>query len=214
MKCLGRLFKDYRMSSGFSIRSIAKTANISHTIVFDIEQGKITPNPTTLAELFDVLKIPFYDDPEVLWPLRDLINEFFYSFHHKEDERIKLYYKSLLRDKNILLHSPLRPHFIFAKIMYLVEFQQLDATELIEELDYLKEFFIPIQKQSFLLLKGINAFNNKKFTDAFRFFNKSKDEDVYDDITFLANYYVAFTADKFFKKELSLYYSFMFFYHF
>jgi hypothetical protein len=93
--------------------------------------------------------------------------------------------------------------------MYLVEFQQLDATELIEELDYLKEFFIPIQKQSFLLLKGINAFNNKKFTDAFRFFNKSKDEDVYDDITFLANYYVAFTADKFFKKELSLYYSFI-----
>ncbi|MGM0435535.1 MAG: helix-turn-helix domain-containing protein [Bacillota bacterium] len=209
LKCLGKNFRDHRKESGYSIRDVARTANISHTIVFDIEQGKMTPNPVTLAELYDVLGIPFYDDPDVLWPLRDVITEFFQAFHHKEFEKADMFYDSLKKGEKYLTHSALKPHYLFAKTMYHLEFKAEDATKYIEELEHFKEFFIPIQVQSFNLLKGINAFNNNRLNAAFTLLSKAEKMDEFHDLTVLARYYLAFTADKLFKKELSLYYAFV-----
>ncbi len=209
LKCMGRVFKQYRKESGFSIRDVAKTAKISHTIVFDIEQGKVTPNSSTLSELFEVLGIPFYDDPDILWPLRDITIEMFYSFHHKEEEKVEMYYQSLLRGEKILMHSALLPHFLFAKAIYEVEFTDKDATSTLDELEYFSDYFMPIQKQGLIMLKGINEFNNTNLSKAFNLLNKAGKMDVFSDITNLSRYYQAFTADKLFKKELSLYYAFI-----
>ena len=209
LKCLGKVFKEHRKESGFSIRDVARTANISHTIVFDIEQGKMTPNPVTLTELYDVLGIPFYADPDVLWPLRDVITEFFSAFHHKEFEKGEMFFDSLKKGESYLTHSPLRPDYLFAEAMYLVEFKGEDATKTLKQLEYFKEFFIPIQVQGLNLLKGINEFNNNRLNAAFLLLNKAEKMDVFHDISLLARYYLAFTADKLFKKELSLYYAFV-----
>ncbi|MFP4077782.1 MAG: helix-turn-helix domain-containing protein [Candidatus Izemoplasmataceae bacterium] len=207
LKSLGPLFRDYRKKSGYSVRDIARSANVAHTIVFDIENRKIIPNPETLEDLFNTLGIPLYKDPVTLWPLKDTLDAFFQVFYTKQLHEMTMYFDSLKRGEEILLHSPLRIEYLFSRALHSLVIKNENVDTTIEWLESLKDCYTERQNQALILIKGMNAYNKKHYDKAFDFFIKGEDENASFNMNHLTYYYLAFTADKLFKKELSLYYA-------
>lgn len=207
MKSLGPLFQEYRKESGFSVRDIARSANISHTIVFDIENRKIIPNPDTLKELFQSLGVPLYKDADTLGPLKDTMDAFFEAFYTKQEHEMDMYYQSLLKGERILIHSPLRIEFLFAKALNAIVLDKKDATTILESVGKMNDCFTDFQTQLLLLVKGMNAYVNREYTVAFKCFITAEAHVTISDLNHLTYYYLAFISDKLFKKELSLYYA-------
>lgn len=207
LKSLGPLFQEYRKESGFSVRDIARSANISHTIVFDIENRKVVPNPETLKELFDTLGVPIYRDPETLWPLKDTLNAFFEVFYTKQEREMDMYYQSLMKGEKILMHSPLRIELLFAKAINTMVLEKRGASGILELLEGMKDCFTDHQVQSLLVIKGMNAYVNGDYNPAFSHFITAEEQVTSFNLNHLTYYYLAFTADKLFKKELCLYYA-------
>lgn len=207
LKSLGPLFQDYRKKAGYSVRDIAKSANVAHTIVFDIENRKIVPNPKTLEDLFDTLGIPIYKDGETLWPLRDTLDAFFQVFYTKQFREMRMYYDSLLKGERILMHSPLRIEYLFSKVLFTLTLKNDSADSMIESLESMKDCFTDRQAQALLLVKGMNAHIKKDYDTAFDYFIKGENINTSSNMNHLTYYYLAFTSDKLFKKELSLYYA-------
>lgn len=207
LKSLGPVFQEYRKESGFSVRDIARSANISHTIVFDIENRKITPNPDTLKDLFETLGVPLYNDAATLWPLKDTLDAFFEVFYTKQEHEMAMYYQSLLKGERILTHSPLRIEFLFAKAINTIMLENKDASTILESLEEIKDCFTDQQSQSLLVLKGMNAYVNGEYNLAFKLFITAEEQITASNLNHLTYYYLAFTSDKLFKKELCLYYA-------
>ena len=61
-RVLGILIRSERINKGFSLRELGERANISHTLISNIEKGKQTPTPETLSDIFEILDLRFYSD--------------------------------------------------------------------------------------------------------------------------------------------------------
>ena len=54
---LGLNLRFARMKAGLSLRDMGDLANISHTLIANIEHGKTIANQETLRDIFAILKI-------------------------------------------------------------------------------------------------------------------------------------------------------------
>ncbi len=207
LKSLGPLFQGKRKESGFSVRDIARSANIAHTIVFDIENKKIVPNPETLEDLFGTLGIPLYKNAETLWPLRDTLDAFFEAFHQDRIHEMTLYYQSLRKGEEILMHSPLRIEYMFTIMIHSLVIEERNVLSHIHDMESLRDCFTDYLGHTLELLKGMNSFIAEDYDAAFEKLIGNEKRTTFETIRNLTYYYLAFISDRLFKKELSLYYA-------
>ena len=64
-RVLGILIRSNRIRKGYSLRELGQRANISHTLISNIEKGQLIPSNETLRDLFKELDLKFYDDIEL-----------------------------------------------------------------------------------------------------------------------------------------------------
>ena len=82
---LGLTLRFARLKSGYSLRDMGELANISHTLIGNVETGKTTASPETLRDLFVILGIDYIDNDELITEFTRVYNRVFvnlFSYHY------------------------------------------------------------------------------------------------------------------------------------
>ena len=89
IKMLGILVRYNRVKKGYSLRDLAKLTNISHTLISNFEKGLLTPHSDTIKDIFEILDLHYYDDPEISKKFKILYQKAFKHilFHEYIDAR-------------------------------------------------------------------------------------------------------------------------------
>lgn len=185
-KVLGILIRSNRMNKGYSLRELGERANISHTLISNIEKGKQIPSNETLRDLFDELDLVFYDDEE-------LHNEFVekesliynHIFNHDYDDAKLLLRLLELKEDQYLFSRDVVDFVLLQGFYNAIAFQRMDrVNEIIEQYGPLVEFFTPEQTQMIYFIQGLYLLNRERYNMAAIEFQQAlslgdKERDVY-----------------------------------
>lgn len=172
-KVLGILIRSQRISKGYSLRDLGQVTNISHTLISNIEKGKQIPAPNTLADIFRVLDLEFFDDPKLQKELKKYSDDIYNNLFNHDYDLAKVSFKKLQKNEHKYLHSLGLVNFVLLKYFYLTITKTEDETigETIEHYYKVLEFFSNTQKQLFYFIDGLYQLNNEHYNDATEKFN-------------------------------------------
>ncbi len=170
-RALGRLVKFYRMRSGYSLRDLGTLTNVSHTLIANIEQGKIKGSDETLRDLFKVLKLDFADATDVFKEFKHLYDRILDNLFKYEYTRVRLDMKKLLSKEHIYIHSVLITDFGLIKFLHkvLIGEEPKDDNVDISIFRGVQNYFSDRQKQMYLLIEGVNQYNLRMYADAVKY---------------------------------------------
>jgi len=78
---LGITLRYARLKAGLALRDISELANVSHTLIANIETGKIVANSSTLKDLFGILHIDYRDDEKLIDEFTLIYNRVFHNLY-------------------------------------------------------------------------------------------------------------------------------------
>lgn len=165
---IGQLVRFNRLEKNYSLRDLGALSNVSHTLISNIEKGKVSANKDTIKELLNLLEISFrYDD--------DLINEFTflydeafnYMFEYEYTKSNKIM-DTVIMDREKYVSSIVAADFFILYFLHLALNNQLygDKSELIERIYRIKDYFSVRQSQLFNLTYGIYQFHKGNYRRA------------------------------------------------
>ncbi len=204
LKILGRLFRNFREQKGYSIRGVARSARLSHTVVSDIENCKIHPNQDTLKELYRTVGITMFFDVEEISSLKHLLAAFNNAVYYTHPDDVDMYYEALKKRTKRLLHSPLRVDFLLAKETYRSFRQQKRQHKVLHDLEEIYEYLTPEQKQMYNLILAVKHFHNSQFVAALKYLNKNLEISEPQNFYAVTISYLARVYDFLFKNHRSL----------
>jgi len=185
-RVLGILIRSTRMKKGYSLRELGQKANISHTLISNIETGQLIPSNETLRDLFTELDLKFYDDIELHREFMRMSKRIYtYIFNHDYSEAGVLIEELRRHEKKLMFRIDavdyvLMKGFYYASIR--VKMQKIDdAFQLYEKLiDFLTEE----QKQMAFFIQGLSHLTREQYNKASDKFNQAlslgrKDRDVF-----------------------------------
>ncbi len=174
-KAMGQMLKVYRMQSGYSLRDLGSLANLSHTLIANIEQGKISGNKDTIKHLFKVLNTEFFDSPELIENFVETYNKAFDYLYKYEYTRAKKEMSKLFEDENKYVHSILITDYALIKFFYLVLLEEKtdDGNIDLSLLKRASKNFSSRQKQLLYLIEGIDLYNRGFYHEANGILSKS-----------------------------------------
>ncbi len=175
LKILGRLFRNFRERKGYSIRGVARSARLSHTVVSDIENCKIHPNQDTLKELYSTVGISMFFGAEEISSLKHLLAAFNNAVYYTHPDDVDMYYEALKKRTKRLLHSPLRVDFLLAKETYRSFRLQKRHHGILAELEEFYDYFSWEQKQMYNLILAVKHFHAGKHDEALAHLKKNLD---------------------------------------
>ncbi|KFZ26159.1 MAG: DNA-binding transcriptional repressor PuuR [Candidatus Izimaplasma bacterium HR2] len=162
---LGILIRVARMKQGYSLRNLATLTNISHTLISNIEKGKQPPSEATLADIFSVLKLKLYTEPEIKTEMTYFYKEIFSRIvNHHYIEASKLI--SEMEKKGHIYENSFEVvnYIVIRCLYYTITNIKLDVKEkTISQYEKVIEFFTLEQKQLFFFIKGLNYLNKEYF---------------------------------------------------
>jgi len=174
-KILGILIRSERINQGYSLRDLGSLAKISHTLISNIEKGMQTPTPDTLADIFSVLKLDFYDDPELLLDLEKYSQDIYNYIFAQDYEKAKELLQNLEVNEKKYLNSLGVVNYIILKcLFYSITNNSEDCIDgTIEYYEKVIDFFTDDQKQIFYFIKGLNHLNKEEYSMATSWFYKA-----------------------------------------
>ena len=206
LKVLGRLFKDYREQSGFSVRGISRSINISHAVISEIENCKIHPNLETLKELYGTIGIELCTDADFLDQQSARIQELYDTLYYMEYEKARLLLEKLRKNDERLRHSPLRIDYLLAdklgSVMLDRESADVDFHVLSEEVDHMSRE----QHLIYRLGHGVKLFYALDYKTAVEWFEMNLGSNK-DKLSVLNTYYLSHAYHKVFRNYLSIRYA-------
>lgn len=173
-KALGQMLRLYRLRSGYSLRDLGQVTNISHTLIANIEQGKVNGSNSTLRELFQALNITYYDTKELLPEFKDLYEKLFDNLYKYEFTRAKQNMKDLLENEMNYVHSTLVTDYGQIKFLYNVMMNEEpeDQYVSIQVHRNMLRSFSDRQRQIYYLTEGINQYNKGMYTAGIDYLKK------------------------------------------
>jgi len=207
LKVLGRLFKDYREQSGFSVRGISRSINISHAVISEIENCKIHPNLETLKELYGTIGIKLCTDADFLDQQSARIEELYDTLYYMEYEKARLLLEKLRKNDERLRHSPLRIDYLLAdklgSVMLDRQSADVDFHILSEEVDHMSRE----QRLIYRLGHGVKLFYALDYKTAVEWFEMNLGNNSKDKMYVLNTYYLSHAYHKVFRNYLSIRYA-------
>ncbi len=207
LKVLGKLFKKHREQTGYSIRGVSRSINISHAVISDIENCKIHPNEDTLKDLYRAIDIHLCIDEKLLKECQYLINDLNEAIYFWETKKIEALFKTLASHEHKLLYSPLRIEYLLTRkmvdVMYYELYDYKDFSIFDDDLKYMSKN----QQATLYFIKGINAFYNKSYEIAIDYFAKNAKHFKEDKTYTLSIYYLSFAYHKIFRSYEALHYA-------
>lgn len=173
-KALGQMLRLYRLRSGYSLRDLGQITNISHTLIANIEQGKVNGSTTTLKDLFNALSITYYDSKDLLAEFKDLYDQLFDNLYKYEFTRAKQIMEELLKNEMSYVHSTLVTDYGQIKFLFNVMMNEEpeDRYVSLQVHRNMVRSFSDRQLQIYYLTEGIYQFNNGMYTAGIEFLEK------------------------------------------
>ncbi|MCK5388783.1 MAG: helix-turn-helix transcriptional regulator, partial [Candidatus Izimaplasma sp.] len=206
LKVLGVIVRVHRVSMGYSLRDLAKLANISHTLISNFEKGKITPHKDTIVDIFKILNLNFYDDPKISVKFRELYKTAFkHILYHEYDEAFEAV-KEIEKDKDIYENSAEVINFAIIQCLYYAvsNIYFKDFNGYLKKYEVVLDFFSPNQKQLYFFIRGLNFVNKEQFQDARFYFEKALEiGDVKLDVLIKDYYVIALSKSNMFVDSIT-----------
>ena len=185
-RVLGILIRSTRMKKGYSLRELGQRANISHTLISNIEKGQLIPSNETLRDLFTELDLTFYDDEELHREFMKKSKRIYTSiFNHDYEEAGILIEELRVHDKKLMFSIDAVDYVLTKGFYYTstkVKLQKVDdAFQLYEKL---VEFLTEDQKQIVYFIQGLSHLVREHYNKASDKFNQAlslgkKERDVF-----------------------------------
>ncbi len=175
LKVLGLIVRVTRVKMGYSLRDLAKLANISHTLISNFEKGVLTPHSDTISDIFKILNLSYYDDPMISYRFKALYQEAFKYIMYHDYKEAEIIIKKIEKDKDIYEYSVEVINFAIIQCLYYaisnVYYEYFNRY--LEQYEVVLDFFTPNQKQLFFFIRGVDYINKEQFYDARMYFEKA-----------------------------------------
>ena len=174
---LGLTLRYARLNAGLTMRDLGNLANISHTMVANIEHGKTMASGATLRDLFRVLDISYRDDDDFIHMFETVYNRVYARLLKGDHASIQDDMRWLAEQEDAHAHSIVGVEYWLIRFLHAVLSDSMDAT-LMQSFDILKriyELYSDPQKQLAHLVIGIDLYNRERYFDAYRELNKALD---------------------------------------
>lgn len=164
-RVLGILIRSERISKGYSLRELGQMTNISHTLISNIEKGKMIPNNETLRDLFRELDLVFYDD-------LDLHNYFVERqavamsliFTHDYSEAFEIISELKPNDKKLMYSIDGVDYVILKGLYYTYVNEKIkEVKDTLKQYRVLIDFFTEEQKQLVYFIEGMLSLHDQKY---------------------------------------------------
>ncbi len=166
LKMFGKIFRMQRIKKGYSLRGIARSVNMAHTIISDIENGKIYPNIETLRLIFKHVDVDFLIDENEISVIRNDIDTFNEAVYFREIAFSKSIYDKYKNQYDRLFYSLVCIDFVLMGIVYEAVYEKKYDQEALEQIGAYIDYFSISQKQKYNLIKGHNLFHKLHITEA------------------------------------------------
>jgi len=175
LKVLGIIVRVNRVRLGYSLRDFAKLTNVSHTSISNFEKGVLTPHKDTISNIFKILDLEFYNDPQISIKFKKLYDKAFeYILFHNYKKAEKVI-KEIEEDRKIYEYSAEIINYAIIQCLYYaisnVYFEHFDLY--LKRYEVVLDFFSPNQRQLYYFIKGLDFINNEQFADARHNFEKA-----------------------------------------
>ena len=175
LKVLGLLVRYRRVNLGLSLRALGDLTNISHTLISNFERGVMIPHYETIRDIFEVLKLEFYDHHLILDNFSNVYNKVFkHLLFHEYKEAEEIIYE-IEKDRKIYENSREVINFTIIRCLFYVLTNTFisEKDKVLSEYEVVLEFFSDNQKQMFYFIKGLDKLNQEFYNEAGDYFKKA-----------------------------------------
>ena len=175
LKVLGLLVRYKRYIMGYSLRDLGEITNISHTLISNFERGIMIPHNETIKDIFNVLELEFYDDPDISVKLMKYYNKIFKHIVYYEYEEAGELIHEIEKERHIYENSKEVINFTIIRCLYYVLTNTYieEKDKILDQYEVVLDFFSDKQKQLFYFIKGINELNQEFYKDARIYFSQA-----------------------------------------
>ncbi len=175
LKVLGIVIRSKRLELNLSLRDLANITKISHTLISNIEKGKLVPASNTLRDILNALDLEFHDSEELLSGMRETRHKMIVALMNQEYDAAKVILDLLIVHEDKYLFSPQLVNYLILKYLYyaMVNVQDTDIDTMIEHYSKMIDFYGPVQTQMFYFIIGLNHLNNERYNRSLESFNQA-----------------------------------------
>lgn len=173
-KALGRLIKFYRAREGYSLRDLGELTKVSHTLIANIELGKVKGSDNTISDILKTLNIHFYSHEEILEEFTETYNRAFDYLFKFEYSRANNEMEKLLEKENMYMHSVLITDYALIKFLHLVLLGKKPKDQYVDisVIEKTSGNLSASQQQNYFLIRGVNYYNMGDYKNAIDFLKK------------------------------------------
>lgn len=175
LKVLGLLVRYKRILMGYSLRKLGEITNISHTLISNFERGIMIPHNETIKDIFKVLELEFYDDPEISVRFMKYYNKIFKHMLYYEYEEAAELIHEIEKERHIYENSKEVINFTIIRCLYyvLTNTHKEEKDKILNQYEVILDFFSDKQKQLFYFIRGIDVLNQEFYKEARILFRKA-----------------------------------------
>ncbi len=204
LKILGNLFKHYRIKRGYSLRGAARSVNVSHTVISDIENCKICPNVNTLQMLYRTVGLTLEISPETIRERKAVLQRLYDAIYFQRNDSIDALFSEMKKHTHSYLFSPLRVEYMLATDAYRTVMGKRNAGRVLTDLEHFYDSLSTFQKQTLNTVKGIAFFLERRYTDALNSLKEAVSFHSSKKVEAVALSYLAYTYDALYLFHRSL----------
>lgn len=173
IKILGQLFYEKRMEKGYSLRGLAQSANVSASMISDLENGKPMSNIDMLNYLFKALDLDLLIDEQTLKKAKEIIEDFYNAIYYKSIEQIEKTYDQIKNNMQTLKLSLLFVEVTLVEETYLSAYQKEKVSDALSEHELWYPNLSKMQKQRYNLIRGINEYQSGRIDEALYYLHRN-----------------------------------------
>ena len=167
-KAMGWLVKYVRTLKGYSLRDLGELTNISHTLIANIEKGKVISSKNTIEDLLNVLDVKYSFEEEIIdefVPKYDKVFNYLYNYEYEKAYSIM---EELEDNESVYNSSVVVPDYYLLKYFYLGMMDQIigENETMFLSLIRVSNYLSANQTQLLFLIKGIYYYNKGNFRDS------------------------------------------------
>jgi transcriptional regulator with XRE-family HTH domain len=159
-----------RIKEGYSLRDLGELVNISHTLIANIETGKVVPSSETLKDLLKVFNITYRDDEDLIEDFITRFKRVFYGLYMYDYDSVKEDIDYFQDHETTFIHSIVTLEFSLLRFLHSTLLDSLTKQQ-IQDLDLLlrvTSMMSDSQNQLLFLILGIKLFNEGRYYESYK----------------------------------------------
>ena len=170
---LGKWFALERKQKDYSIRGLSRAANMTASLISDIENQKIKPNLDTLKQLYQQLDIPFITEPDQLTAVQENIVSLYYAIYDQNEDVIQNLTFGLNAQIESLRYSPVTVDILITEGFVSMLNQDESPPKAFFALENHLDYLSLVQKERYWIALGYHQMRVEAYEEALKSFKKA-----------------------------------------